>query len=418
MSAMHRSRRSRWKRLGAVWAVAAASFLSVARLAYPATKLPTAEVKRGDFVEALPLRGEVKAVKSTVLEAPSGAGDLRIVRLAPNGAMVKAGEVVVEFDATDLRKTLDQKRSDLKEAEAEIEQARAQARLTEEQDTTDLAKARYDVERARLEASKQEILSKLEGEENKLKLAAAEQHLKQAEEKLQADQAGDKATISAKVQKRDKVQYDVREAEMHIARMSLRASKSGLITILTNWQSQFSGGSPMPFKPGDSAWPGATIAELPDMSSFRVTAPLDEADRGRVKAGQEVTVRVDAVPDKELRAHVADISTLAKQDFSTWPPPKNFELTVQLEQTDSRLRPGMSATVRVAVAHLPNSLLIPAEAAFEKAGKTVVYVQKGSGFEERAIEVARRGECEVAVAAGLKAGERVALKEPGEEGAP
>jgi hypothetical protein len=72
----------------------------------------------------------------------------------------------------------------------------------------------------------------------------------------------------------------------------------------------------------------------------------------------------------------------------------------------------MSATARVAVEKLPACILIPPEATFEKSGKTVAYVLSGSKFQERDIRVAKRGESQVAVAEGLKPGERVALKDP------
>jgi len=128
-----------------------------------------------------------------------------------------------------------------------------------------------------------------------------------------------------------------------------------------------------------------------------------------------VTVRVDAVPDKEFQGNLAEISALAKIDFQAgWPFPRNFDLRVKLPQLDPRLRPGMSATVRAAVDHLQDAILIPTEASFQKGGQTVSYVLKGSKFEERAIEVARKSEGQLAVAKGLEPGEKVALKDPTE----
>ena len=88
------------------------------------------------------------------------------------------------------------------------------------------------------------------------------------------------------------------------------------------------------------------------------------------------------------------------------------DLTVRLEQPDPRLRPGMSATVRIAVERLPGSILIPAEAVFEKNGRTVGYVLAKNGFEERRIHVARRGDGNTVIGDGLRVGERVALKDP------
>jgi len=84
---------------------------------------------------------------------------------------------------------LAQDKSALTSAEAEIHQARAAAKLKEEQDLTDVMKAKFDTEKAKLDASKQEILSVIEGEQAKLKLADAEQKQKEAEAKLKADRA-------------------------------------------------------------------------------------------------------------------------------------------------------------------------------------------------------------------------------------
>jgi HlyD family secretion protein len=386
------------------------------RLVRGAPTVPTAFVTRGEFTDYVKIRGEVKALKSVTLTAPvvrAEGADPQILKLAKTGAMVKKGEVVVEFDAAKLRQTLQEKRSALKQADAEIEQARAQGRLTEEQDLTDVTKARYDVERARLEASKQEILSKIEGEKNKLALADAEQHLKEVEQKLASDRAKTEAQVRGEQEKREKALFDVQLTEENIARLTLRAPVDGTVTILKNYRAGgwFEGGAP-PFKEGDRAWPGAGIVELPDLSTLRVHGRVEEADRGRLKLDQDAMVRIDAVPDKEFSARVVEISPLAKIDFSSWPFPRNFDVAVQLEQADSRVRPGMSATARVAVERLPDCVLVPPEAAFQKLGRTVAYALRGSRFEEREIQVSRRGEGQVVVARGLKPGERVALKDP------
>jgi multidrug efflux pump subunit AcrA (membrane-fusion protein) len=196
--------------------------------------------------------------------------------------------------------------------------------------------------------------------------------------------------------------------------LTVKAPGDGTVTMLRNWRAGFSGGA-AEFKEGDRAWPGAAIADLPDMSSLRIAARIDEVDRGRLQLGEAATVRVDAVPGQEFAGHVAKISPLATTDFSAgWPFPRNFDLEVELGQADPRLKPGMSATARVAVDRIPDSILIPPQASFQKSGRTVTYVVRGSKFEERGIEVGRRSEAQLLVTAGLKPGERVALKDPTE----
>jgi RND family efflux transporter MFP subunit len=394
--------------------IAAAGF-AFRRTSLP--KVPTVEAKRGEFIEYIPIRGDIKALRSIQLAAPSIAGDLQIIKLPPMGAMVKKNDVVVQFDTTTLQATLDQKRSELKSAEADIDHSRAEARLTREQQATDLLQGRYDVERAKLDTSKNEILSEIEGAETRLKLADAEQKYKELQEKDTSTKNSTDADIESKKQKREKSLFDVRLAEKQIASLTLRAPADGMVTIMPNFRARnwTQGGTTPDFKEGDRAWSGAVIAQLPDLSTVRVSARVDEADRGRLKSGQPATVRIDAIADKEFPATVAEISPLAKPDYSSWPFVKNFDIALQILDADSRIRPGLSASARIAVDKVPDAILVPPEAVFEKNGRSVAYVLHGSEFEERPVQVARRSKTELLIAGGLQPGERVALKDPTQE---
>ena len=66
------------------------------------------EVKRGEFLDSLQFRGEVKALKSVTISAPAEAGDLQIIKVSPEGTAVKSGDVVVEFDKTKTEQDLAQ----------------------------------------------------------------------------------------------------------------------------------------------------------------------------------------------------------------------------------------------------------------------------------------------------------------------
>jgi multidrug efflux pump subunit AcrA (membrane-fusion protein) len=132
--------------------VCSGGVLGAVRYSNRSPAIPIFEVKRGEFIDSVQFRGEVKAMKSVTISAPAEAGDLQIIKIAADGTAVKQGDVVVEFDKTKTEQDLAQFRSTLKSAQAEIEQARAQARLTEEGDLTTAMKARFDVETAKLDA--------------------------------------------------------------------------------------------------------------------------------------------------------------------------------------------------------------------------------------------------------------------------
>jgi HlyD family secretion protein len=383
--------------------------LGAVRLGRRSPSLPTLEVKRGEFLDSLQFRGEVKALKSVTMSAPAEAGDLQIIKIVPEGTIVKPGDVVVEFDKTKTDQDLAQYRSTLKSAEAEIEQAHAQARLAVEEDTTAVLKARFEVETAKLEASKQEIVSHIEGEEAKLKVADAEQKLREAEQKLKSDQALNNSTVDTKKQASKKASYDAQRAEHALTHMSLLAPSPGTISLLQHW----AGAGMATYKPGDRAWPGAALAELPDASTLRISARVDETERGRLAVKQPVTVQLDAIPDRQFTGHIEQISAIATLDFNSgWPLARNFILDVVLDQTDPRFKPGISAQLTVVVDRVPDALTIPAQALFRKSGQDIVYMWRGTQFEPRVVEVARRSGDRILISKGLQPGEKVALQDP------
>lgn len=387
--------------------------LAAFRFSYSAPAIPTAVVTRGDFVDYLQLRGEVKAAKSAGINAPYEAGELQILKITPNGTAVKKGQVVVAFDTTSPKQTLAQDQTDLKSADAAIEQARAKAQLKEQQDLTDVMKARFDVESARLDASKQDILSKIDGEEAQLKLADAQQKLKEDEAKLSSDKASDAADVENNVQKRDQALFKLRQTQRTLSVLVLRAPTDGIVTVLSNWQAAGPFGNGAPFKAGDRAWPGAAIAEVPDLSTLEISARVDEVERGRIQAGQALTIRIDAIPDREFTGRITHISTTASTDFSAgWPFPRDFTVRIAIDHPDPRLRPGMQANLRIATEHVHGGTLMPSQALFHDAGQTVAYVLKGRKFSERVIEVARRNADQLLIAKGVAPGERVALEKP------
>jgi HlyD family secretion protein len=396
-----------------ILAIAGAGIAMNARTA-TIPNITTSEVTKGDFVDYIQIRGDIRPAKSLVLAAPLQAGgDLQIVKLAKNGATVKHGDLVVEFDATALQQRLLERRSELKTAEGEIAQSQAQAKITAEQQSTSLMKAKYDVERAKLDLGKRDLISRIEFEGAKLSLGDAEQRLKETEAKGLSTVASSEAELSGKKRKREKAQFDVDRTVQSIEALQLRAPADGTINILENPRSGGMFGGGVEFREGDRAWAGASILELPDLSSIHLEARLDESDRGRLKVGQAAMVKIEAVPGKDFAARVDLISVLARADFSSgWPPVKNFDLGLILDERDPRIRPGMTAAARIAADRLPNVTLVPAETIFQKDGRPVVYRLNGSKFDEQSIEILRRGREQAAVSAGVKPGDRLAVRRP------
>jgi len=381
------------------------------------TSLPTALVTKTTFIDFLQLRGEIRPVRSVVLTAPSAGSDLQIVDLATNGSKVASGDVVITFDPTQQQRTLETKRSELKQAESEIEKAEAEQRRRVASAQSERDEAKKALERARLEIQGNELRPRIDAENFIIAVSNAEEHVRELDKKIEGERIAAQADVAIARQKRDKAQYDVKETERIIGSLQVRAPIDGSISLMANFRAGGPGRAAPEFRRGDRAWFGAQIAELPDLTSVQMTARVDEADRGRIQTGSAVQVRVDAVPDKELTGTLKDISVVAKPDFTTWPPVRNFDLVVALSDSDARLRSGMSASARVELDRLPNVLVVPTGAVFQRGAGTIVYIVNRGDVESRQVTVLRRGRDQIAIASGVGEGDRVSLKEPEQEGA-
>jgi multidrug efflux pump subunit AcrA (membrane-fusion protein) len=396
--------------------VVTAGSIALARRGGPPA-LTTSEVTRGEYVDVVEIRGTVKPLKSVVLAAPMQAGELQILTIAKNGSPVKAGDVVVEFDGSTLKRTVQEKQSELEQALAEYDQAKAQANISQGVDNTALLKSRYDVDRAKLDVgAATDIVSKVDADKAKLALADAESRKTAAEVTSASNRKATTKGFSALESRIAKIRADLDLAARGLQQLKMTAPADGVVNIMQNWRN-YSGGSAPEFRPGDSCWPGAEIVELPDLSSVHIEARLDESDRGRLKIGQSATIRIDAIPDHEFQSVVSALSVLARVDFSSWPPVKNFDLKLTFRDLDPRLRPGMSAAARIAVGRLPDMLLVPAESVFFVDGRSVVYRLEGRRFAAVPVQIVKRSRDQAAINGPVHPGDRVALTKPPDEGA-
>jgi RND family efflux transporter MFP subunit len=397
---------------------AAAAFAATRWARADASGVPTMVVEHSTFVNILEVRGEIRPVQSVVMTAPSSGGDLQIINIAANGSSVKAGDVVIQFDTTAQQRTLDQRQSELQQAHAEVEKVEADARRTVQAAEASLAELRSIAARARLDLGRHALVSKVESEKLELALSDAELGVTAQETRLEGERRAAAADLAMVRQKRDKAAFDVADTRRIIQALSMKSPRDGQISLMPNFRNaQFSRTAPE-FRRGDRAWFGAPIAELPDLTSVRMSCRVDEADRARVPAGARVRVRIDALPDRELPGHIDQISIVAKPDFTSFPPTRNFDISVAMRESDPRIRSGMSATALIELDQLPGVIVVPETAVFARDGQSLVYVVSGGAVTPRAVTVARRSRDRVAITGGLAAGERIAMRDPTLEATP
>jgi multidrug efflux pump subunit AcrA (membrane-fusion protein) len=376
-------------------------------------EIPTARVRRAEFVISVKARGEIRSTNSKILAAPQ-VPDPKITKLFESGKAVNQGEIVIEFDTAQQEQYYLDRSTSVRTVDSEIVQTKASHRIVNEMDGMNKMTSEYNVERAKLEASKAEVVSEIEGAKSRIDVGVSQGELGQVNTTIGAHKISQEADLDRLQQKKEKTLRDLERAKSYLSKLVIRAPISGIVNILPNFRASGSfGSSPPPFKEGDRAWTGAAIAEIPDLSSMRVEMKLDEVDRGKMQLGQKVRVRIDALPDKEIEANLDWISPIAALQFRGFgSTEKSFPARATLKSVDPRLRPGMSASAEILIESQPNALMIPARASFVHRGKPSVYIQRGAGYQIRQIEVGRRNDTDIVVVNGLKEGETVYLENP------
>ena len=372
------------------------------------SELPVATVRQGEFQVMVRCRGELVATRSVQIVAPRNVPGLQIAWEAPPNSIVRKGELVLRFDSSAARQQLLELQAALEQAQATLDQAMAQAKMTADQDRIDLTTAQVNVDKAKLEASKEEIVSRLEGEESRIDLGMAEENLRVEEATVNLHQKSDASRIASVTRQRDKAQQDIDVSHQRLAKMEVHAPSGGVISYLNNYSRGWVNAKP--FAVGDQVWGGSGIAEIPDLDALAMRGKLEEIDRGRIQAGQDVRILLDPFPEKAFSGKLSAISPLVEQNYD-WPPTRNFRAFGSFRQRDDRLRPGMNGQLDIIVQRLPNALSIPANALFTHLGRPVVYVENGAGWIAKEVEVLARNPDEVAIR-GLAGGTRVALVEP------
>ena len=370
----------------------------------------TFEVRPGRFVREVEARGSLKAIKATpILVPPESGRQQKVAFLAKDGAFVKSGETVVEFDPYDAQREAADGQADLTAARARIEKAQAEG--TKNQASLVLDR---DVAKEQLDGA---LTFKLTDESLFSRHQIIESQLDRELFQARADVSARKLAASGKLSSAEralgeidagKARLKVTIAEKGLRSLRIQAPHDGLLMLERNWRGE------MP-SVGDTLWPGQKVAEVPDLSRLEARVFVLEADGAGLATGQKARFAIEGRPGEEYLGTVSRVEPLAKtRDWQS--PVKYFETTLSLAKADpGDLKPGQKVRAVVRLEEADGVLAIPRGAVFEKDGKRVVYRRSGGAFVPVEVTTARQSISHLVLASGLAAGDVIALRDPTEK---
>jgi len=144
---------------------------------------------------------------------------------------------------------------------------------------------------------------------------------------------------------------------------------------------------------------------LIDPSEIKLGGVVDEMDVSQVKLGQEATIILDALPDKEVKGRVTFISPASTAQAGV----VFYKTTITLENPDEELKDGMSATAEIVIEEHDGVLLIPNRAVQGSLEKPWVEVVTEGQVEERQVSIGLSDGRYTEILSGLEEGEEVVL---------
>lgn len=359
--------------------------------------IPTSQVKHGEFVISITRSGEIMALRSMTVIAPTIGQKLLITRLIPEGTQVSEGDLLIQFDPTEV---LD----DLESAKRDLAAVRAEMELTQAKNDLRARELEEEIRRREITLRQAQGGSPLEVENAQRDLDLARMRYATEMKVMEAEDVKTKVDIG-------RAEERILAAQNRLKDLSVVAPGDGIVIHEKVWR----GGRQVKVQEGDSPWPMQPLISLPDLNTLYVATDIDEVDISRIEVGLPCRLTLEAYPDTSYDGHVVRIGTLARSKYATGGP-NVFDVSVEPDSVDSRFRPGMKAKVEIIIEVLEDKVFVPIEGVFEKDGTPVVYVRDGNSFRERQVGVGKRNDTHILVRSGLEGNEEIALLDPTEKG--
>lgn len=354
-------------------------------------RLVISTVTTGQFDDFIPVRGRVEPRSTIFLDAIEGG---RVERIhVEDGAMLKAGDLIVELSNTGLQldvlsneARVTEQLNNMRTLELQLEQNMLGHRRS-------LVDINYQITRlTRLIERLEPLVEKGAARDAQLQDARDElTYYKNRREVTLVSQSTDerlqKAQVASMRASTEQLEANLRIAKTNLENLSVRAPLDGKLTAFD-------------IEIGQSLNRGERIGQIDDPDRYKVTANIDEYYLNRVDILQQATFNIGG------RDYTLEISKV-------YPNVTNGQFEVDMQfvggEQPSDIRRGQTLNTRLQLGDPIPARLIPNGAFYQDTGGNWVFVvgSDGDTAVKRPVKLGRRNLSYIEVLEGLEPGERV-----------
>ena len=332
-------------------------------------------------------------------------GNLKITQIVKDGTEVQKGDTLIVFDPSEVQKGIVEAEGSLEISLAELEKLKAQHQSDLEELNADyeISNLSHQISKIKFESAVYE--SDISKKEIQLNLEKAEIALGRAKEQIDNRIKVQREEVKQKNLSIEQNRSRLAEAHETLSKLYLISPSPGIAIISQNWSSGNK------FQIGDQCWSGFPLIQLPDLSSLKATAKINEVDIAKISKDLKVEIKPDAFSDSIFTGRVNSVANLAVNK-SRESRVKVFPVEILINETNKNLLPGLTVSCRLLIDQIDDVLYVPLEAINTEGDKNFVYKKSGTGYKKEEVEVGASNSDYMIITKGLNENDEVALVMP------
>jgi biotin carboxyl carrier protein len=364
----------------------------------------TYTVARGDFENILTIDGYVEPLRSTSASCPPYTQGV-IGFLAEDGSFVKEGEVVCIVEVPELQTDYDKLKADHEISQINLTKSQAdlalQYALLEAEARTNEAETQI----AMLDSLQLKYAPPNQVKIKELELQKVTIQKNRFEKKMAALQVIRQTELKTQELKVQRLANRLQAAKEKLDALTIKAPKDGLAVRPLNWST----GNKL--QVGDMAWHLMPLINLPEFGGMKIIIRAQESDYKYINISDSVIFTFDAMPGN-LGYGKIKMKSPVGQEHREKSKVKFFDIEASLDSVLIMPDPGYTASCRILLKQLKDTLIVPQIAVFDEDTMKVVYVKQGKKFDMQQVQIGMTSLKEAVITAGLQGGEEISLIKP------
>ncbi len=392
----------------------------------------TTKVVKADFKRTLRLSGTISAKSFAAIVAPQmrgrggdgggsfGGRSLVLMKMAEPGSFVQKGQVVAEFDRQDQEERMYRLRSNVVEAEANLEKRRAELAIELETARQEMRVAEGEAGKAELDLRTAEVRSDIEADLLRLAAQQTAAEARQKKEEVALLEKSHQAELRGLELVVRQNELDYKRGEINAERMAVHTPISGTVVMMTIFRG---GGQFSQVSLGDELRSGTYFMQIVDPSAMVLEASFNQSDTQKLRVGQKADVRLDAYPGEVWPGRLVAVgaSTAASgagmrgPNSGTGDYVRNVPVVVAIDGADRKIIPDLSGSADVILGTEKDALIVAREAVMHENGESVVYVAGGKQSRRQPVELGAVSDTQAVVLSGVSEGDTLLVSPPAQK---